>query len=87
MSEAKLRGDWVEKLQRRSWNQPRQMVIGSRRMVTRATLTAGGRFALAGVVINVNGVTDPEAVARRVAEVLRRRASRNNKQRRGTRTG
>ena len=38
-----------------------------------ATLTGGGRFQFAGVVININGVTDPAAVANRVAAILKKR--------------
>ena len=46
-----------------------------------ATLTRGGRFQFAGVVININGVTDPEQVANRVAAVLKRRRNRTTSRR------
>ena len=48
-----------------------------------ATLTAGGRLAVAGVVININGVTDPAAVARRVEAILKKRNRRTSPQSRG----
>ena len=48
-----------------------------------ARLTAGGRFQFGGVVININGVTDPEAVANRVAAVLKKRAKHTTSQSRG----
>ena len=43
-----------------------------------ATLTAGGRFQFAGVVININGVTDPAAVANRVAAILKKRQAHHH---------
>ena len=49
-----------------------------------ATLTRGGRFQLAGVVININGVTDPAAVANRVAAILKRRGRHTTTQTRPT---
>jgi hypothetical protein len=53
-----------------------------------ASLTAGGRFALGNIVtINVHGVTDPEAVARKVAEVLQRRRRHTTTQTRGPAAG
>jgi hypothetical protein len=49
-----------------------------------ATLTAGGRFQLGNVItINIHGITDPEAVARRVDAILRRRRRRTTTQQRG----
>ena len=50
-------------------------------------LTRGGQFALAGVVINIHGVTDAEAVANRVAAVLQRRRRRTARQSRGNKAG
>jgi hypothetical protein len=52
-----------------------------------ARLTRGGQFAFGGVVINIHGVTDPEAVANRVAAVLKRRARRTTTQSRGNKAG
>ena len=53
-----------------------------------ASLTAGGVFTLGGVLtININGVTDPEEVARRVAAIIRRRSQQSPRQRRGTQAG
>ena len=49
-----------------------------------ATLTRGGRFSLAGVVININGVTDPAAVANRVAAILKKRGRHTTTQTRPT---
>jgi len=48
-----------------------------------ATLTSGGQFAYGGVVINIHGVTDPEAVANKVVAVLRRRGRHTSQQQRG----
>ena len=48
-----------------------------------ATLTKGGRFSLAGVVININGVTDPAEVARRVAAILKQGGKHKTPQTRG----
>ena len=48
-----------------------------------ATLTRGGRFQFAGVVINIQGVTDPAAVANRVAAILKRRGKHKTPQTRG----
>jgi len=52
-----------------------------------ARLTRGGQFAFGGVVINIHGVTDPEAVANRVAAVLKRRQRRTTTQSRGNKAG
>jgi hypothetical protein len=53
-----------------------------------ATLTKGGRFQLGNIVtININGVTDPTAVANRVAAVLKKRGRRTTTQSRGAAAG
>lgn len=53
-----------------------------------AALTRGGMFSLGGVItININGITDPEAVARKVEEVLKRRNRHTNKASRGPTAG
>lgn len=53
-----------------------------------ARLTAGGQFSLGNVVtINVHGVTDPNAVANRVAVVLSKRGRHHTTQQRGTAPG
>ncbi len=52
------------------------------------SLTAGGRFALGNIItINVHGVTDPEAVARRVTAILNKRARHTTGQTRGPGAG
>jgi hypothetical protein len=53
-----------------------------------AQLTAGGRFQLGNLVtINVNGVTDPNQVAIKVAEVLTKRGRRSSQPTRGAAAG
>jgi 23S rRNA pseudoU1915 N3-methylase RlmH len=47
-------------------------------------LPGGGQaLAFGGVTININGVTDPDKVAQKVVEVLRRRQRRTSQQQRG----
>jgi hypothetical protein len=58
-------------------------IMQARLEASPATLSKAGQFAFGGVIINVNGVTDPDAVARKVAEVLERRSRHLTKQRRG----
>ena len=49
-------------------------VLQARVEAAPATLTAGGQFTFGNMVtINIHGVTDPEAVANRVAEILKKR--------------
>lgn len=53
-----------------------------------ATLTKGGRFALGNAVtININGITDPDKVAAKVVEVLKKRQGRSTTQQRGPQAG
>lgn len=52
-----------------------------------ATLSPAGRFAFGGVVININGVTDPDAVARKVEAILRRRQRHTSSPMRGPAAG
>lgn len=53
-----------------------------------ASLTRGGQFALGGVItINIHGVTDPDKVAAKVAEILQRRGRRTTTQTRGPAAG
>jgi hypothetical protein len=53
-----------------------------------ATLTRGGRFQLGNIVtINVHGVTDPNAVAIKVDEILKKRGRRSSNPTSGTGAG
>ena len=52
-----------------------------------ATLTKGGQFTMAGVVININGITDPDQVAAKVAAILKRRNRHTTTQTRGPGAG
>jgi hypothetical protein len=63
-------------------------ILRARAEAAPATLTRGGRFALGGMVtININGVTDPDEVARRVTAILAKRRRRTTTQTRGPTAG
>jgi len=75
------------KLARQAVQDVRFDILRARLENAPARLTRGGQFAFGGVVINIHGVTDPEAVANRVAAVLKRRQRRTTTQARGNKAG